>query len=112
MHGNQFSLVENQERLKHAFVVLTTHHIAGSCFEPTHCETNPGKSSNGTEPMEISRIASGRNKTCDGARSIFQKGSVLPTCEAVTSILTASTIGLPTYFGFTDSIPSAKRLAV
>jgi len=29
MPGNQFSLVENQERLKHAFVVLTAH-IAGS----------------------------------------------------------------------------------
>src|SRR6266853_3368734 len=81
MPGNQFSLVENQERLKHAFVVLTAH-IAGSCFEPTHYETNPGKSSNGTEPMLISRIASGRKKSCEGASSIFQKGSVLPTWEA------------------------------
>src|ERR1700675_4969228 len=109
MPGNQFSLVENQERLKHAFVVLTAH-IAGSCFEPTHCETNQGKSSNGTEPMSISRTASGRKKSCEGASSIFQKGSVSPTWEAGPSIPTASTIGLPNYFGCTASIRPANRL--
>src|SRR6201998_1553290 len=109
MPGNQFSLVDNQERLKHAFVALTAH-IAGSCFEPTHCETNPGKSSNGTEPMSISRTASGRKRSCEGASSIFQKGSVLPTWEAGASISTACTIVLPNYFGCTDSIRRTNRL--
>src|ERR1700756_3291468 len=101
MPGNQFSLVENQERLKHAFVVLTAH-IAGSCFVPTHCETNPGKSSNGTELMSILRTANGRKKSCEGASSIFQKGSVLPT-RVVGPGMCGPTLcsGRKRFFGFT-----------
>jgi len=38
-------------------------------FVPTHCETNRGKSSNGTESILISRIASKERKLCVQANS-------------------------------------------
>jgi PAS domain S-box-containing protein len=45
-----------------------------------------------------------------GTNVDIEKGSVLPTWEAGPSIPTASTIGLPNYFGCTDSIRPANRL--
>src|SRR5207244_11663359 len=49
-------------------------------------------------------------RSCKGASFILPKGSVLPTWEAGPSIPTASTIGLPNYFGCTDAIQPANRL--
>src|SRR6267378_6942797 len=70
--GNQFSFVENQERLKHAFVVLTAH-IAGSCFVPTRCETNRGTSSSGTESISTSRTENGRRRASEQVNRTWRK---------------------------------------
>src|SRR6202021_2958071 len=52
----------------------------------------------------------GTPRSCKEASFILPKGSVLATWEAGPSIQTASTIGLPNYFGCTDSIRLANRL--
>src|ERR1700758_3827210 len=93
MPGNQFSLVEKRERLKHAFVVLTAR-IAGSCFVPTRCETNRGTSSSGTESSSTSRTENGRRRTSGAVRRTWQKRRGLATQAVGLGILiTTSGIG-------------------
>src|SRR5277367_4036159 len=56
----------------------TTGCSTGKC----HFAMRTATSSSGIDRVSTLRSGSGRKKNCDGASSIFQKGSVLPTWEA------------------------------
>src|ERR1700688_81018 len=79
--GEPASRAEKSSSTKRASAARMEN-TAGCSTGKCHFAMRTATSSSGMDRVSTLRSGSGRKKNCDGASSIFQKGSVLPTWEA------------------------------